>query len=196
MNLRTSARRSPRLPLAALAVIGLLAAAPARAAIITYVGTLSGVAESPPNASPGTGSTTVTVDDVALTMRVQANFSGLIGTTTAAHIHGPTAVAGTGTAGVMTTTPTFAGFPGGVSSGSYDNTLDLTQASSFNPSFVSAQGGVANARATLLSALAAGKAYLNIHSNAFPGGEIRAFLIDAATPAEPMSWGRLRALYR
>src|SRR5207244_3975991 len=123
-------------------------------------------------------------DDVAHSLHVQVTFSGLTGTTTASHIHAPTAVAFTGTAGVATTTPTFAGFPLGVTSGSYDNTLDLTQSSSYNPSYVTANGGTnASAEAALASAMAAGKSYLNIHTSTFGGGEIRGFLIAVPEPS-------------
>ncbi|HET9434395.1 MAG TPA: CHRD domain-containing protein, partial [Chitinophagaceae bacterium] len=65
-----------------------------------YWASLSGPAEAPPNNSPGTGNALVTIDAVANTMRVQATFSGLLAGVTASHIHAPTAVAGTSTAGV------------------------------------------------------------------------------------------------
>ncbi len=160
------------------------AAAPSLATVHSYDAVLSGLAEAPPNASPGTGYTQVDYDDVLHTLRVQANFSGLVGTTTNCHIHSATAVAGTGTAGVATSTPTFSGFPSGVTSGSYDNTLDLTLASSYNPTFVTNNGGTtASAEAALVAGIAAGKAYLNVHSSAFPGGEIRGFLLPVPEPA-------------
>lgn len=169
-----------------LAVAGVALAAMAsasQAALIQYAAVLSGPAEAPPNASPGTGLALVDYDDVAQTLRVQVTFSGLIGTTTASHIHGPTAVAGTGTASVATTTPTFAGFPLGVTAGAYDNTLNLLLASSYNPAFVTNNGGTpASAGAALTAAIAAGKAYLNVHSTAFPGGEIRGFLTPIPEP--------------
>jgi hypothetical protein len=153
------------------------------AGVIGYEAFLDGPSESPPNASPGTGYSTAFYDDVAHTLTLHAVFSGLTGTTTAAHIHAPTAVAGTGTAGVATTTPSFAGFPLGVTAGVYDNVLDLTQASSWNPSFVTANGGTtAGAEAALVSALAAGKAYFNIHTQTFGGGEIRGFYKPLAAP--------------
>ena len=156
---------------------------PSHATIITYTANLTGPGESPPNASPGTGLATVTTDDVANTLFVDVSFSGLLGTTTASHIHTPTPVPGTGTAGVATTTPSFAGFPLGVTSGSYTNTLDLTQSSSYNPAFVTANGGtVAAAEAALLAGLVAGEAYLNIHSTFAPGGEIRGFLTPVPGP--------------
>src|SRR5450432_2313872 len=95
------------------------------ATIFSYEVTLDGPSESPANASPGTGFATVNFDDSANTLFVDLVFSGLLGTTTASHIHAATLVAGTGTAGVATTTPTFPGFPLGVTSGSYTVTLDL-----------------------------------------------------------------------
>lgn len=159
------------------------ACASVHGAILNYQAFLSGPNEAPPNASPGTGFATFIIDTTAHTMQLNVNFSGLVGTVTACHIHGPTAVPGTGTAGVMTTTPTFAGFPSGVTSGVYANTLDLTLASSWNPAFVTANGGTtAGAEAAFLSAITGGKAYLNIHSNVFPGGEIRGFL-EVPAPA-------------
>ena len=108
---------------------------------IEFTATLSGLAESPANASPGTGFADLFYDATANTLQVSVNFSGLLGTTTASHIHAATAAPGTGTAGVATTTPTFAGFPLGVTSGAYLNTLDLTLASSYNPAYVTANGG-------------------------------------------------------
>ena len=171
----------------------LLAMTPTMAdpAIIVYQAVLDGPSESPPNASPGTGFVTAAYDNVAHTLHLSVTFSGLIGTTTASHIHAATALPFTGTAGVATTTPTFAGFPLGVSSGSYDATLDLTQASSYNPAYVTANGGTtAGAEAALMAAVAAGRSYLNVHSSTSPGGEIRGFL--TAVP-EPASWAMMIA---
>src|SRR5688572_12226266 len=147
-----------------------------------YWATLSGQAEAPPNASPGTGKTLVTIDVAANTMRVQATFSGLVAGVTACHIHAATTVPGTGTAGVATTLPTFTGFPSGVTSGTYDQTFNMLLASSYNPSYVTNNGGTtATAFAALRAAIAAGRAYLNVHSSTFPGGEIRGFLAACPT---------------
>jgi CHRD domain/PEP-CTERM motif len=69
------------------------------------------------------------------------------------------------------------GFPLGVTSRTYDNTLDLTLASSWNPAFATANGGTrGSAEAALFSAMMQGKSYLNIHTQVIPGGEIRGFL--------------------
>src|SRR5688572_14922521 len=142
-----------------------------------YWVSLSGPAEVPPNNSPGTGTALVTIDAVANTMRVQTTFSGLVAGVTAAHIHAPTAVPGSGTAGVATTLPTFPGFPSGVTFGTYDQTLNMLLPSSYNPAYVTNNGGTTStAFAALRAAISAGRAYLNIHSTTFPGGEIRGFL--------------------
>jgi len=161
-----------RLTVAAAAAVLVPAA---HGAVFSYITTLTGAAEAPPNASPGFGSSILDIDTVANTMRLRTTFGGLTGNVTVAHIHGATAVAGTGTAGVATPTPTFPAFPAGVTSGSYDRTFDMTLASSYNGAFVTANGGVAGARAALFQAVADGKTYLNIHSSTFGGGEIRGF---------------------
>jgi hypothetical protein len=190
---------NPVLPLRVLigtAAVLLGTASFAHAAVLSYSATLTGPNESPPNASPGTGTGTVDYDNVAHTLHVHVVFSGLLSLTTASHIHAPTVVAGTGTAGVATTTPTFAGFPLNVTAGTYDNTLDLTMASSYNPSYVTANGSTtAGAEAALATALADGKAYWNIHTQTFGGGEIRGFLTPVPTPAQVESWGFIKGFY-
>lgn len=126
----------------AVLLMGLTTTA-ASAAVVSYVATLTGAAEALPNASPGTGFAQVDIDPVAHTMHVFTSFSNLSGTVTAAHIHGPTTVAGVGTAGVATTTPTFTGFPSGVTSGTYDRAFDTTLTTSFSTAFVGNNGGTA-----------------------------------------------------
>ena len=151
---------------------------------LTYDAILTGPAESPPNASPGTGFAVVTIDSTANILNiVSETFSGLLGTTTASHIHCCTALPGVGTAGVATQVLSFAGFPLGVTSGSYSMSFDMTQGTTWNPAFIAANGGTAaGAEAVLVAGAAAGVAYLNIHSTAYPGGEIRGFLVPAPEP--------------
>jgi hypothetical protein len=104
--------------------------------------------------------------------------------TTVAHIHCCTATAGAGTVGVAVTPGTLPGFPAGVSSGSYlSSALDLTTTGTFTGGFLTAAGGTAaGAEAALLAGFDEGKAYFNIHTNAFPGGEIRGFLQRSSVP--------------
>ena len=179
--------------IALLAVALAVSALPAQAAPIVFSANLTGANEEPPNPSLGTGFTLVTIDPVAHTMRVEVLFAGLLGPTTASHIHvinGPGDSNTSDTNGpVATTTPTFPGFPLGVTSGSYDNTFNMTLASSYNPSWVTNNGGsLAAAEATLFGGIIDGRAYLNIHSSVYGGGEIRGFLAPVPQPIpEPAS---------
>lgn len=169
--------------LVAMAVVA-ASSTSSQATILSYSAILSGPAESPPNASPGTGIALVDYDDVAKTLTMHVEFQGLIGTTTVSHIHGPTVNPGLLTAPVMTTSPTFVGFPAGVTAGTYDAVLDLTLTSSYHPTFFANNGGtVASAEIALTNAIAQGRAYWNIHSSVFPGGEIRGFLLPVPEPA-------------
>lgn len=151
----------------------------------TYTTTLTGAAEVPPNASPGTGTATVGFDIDTHTLVIDVTFSGLIGMTTAAHIHCCTAIPGEGTAGVATQVPNFVDFPLGVTAGSYSHVFDTSLAGTWNQGFINANGGTtADAEAALLAGLNSGSAYFNIHSMAAPGGEIRGFLQPVPEPAE------------
>jgi hypothetical protein len=154
----------------------------------TFVADLTGPNEDPPNASPGTGLATVVYDDTAHTLEIDVTFSGLLGTTTAAHIHAPTPLPLTGVAGVATQTPTFVGFPLGVTSGTYNHLFDLTDPASWNSAFITAHGGTpAGAEADFALYLAEGRAYFNIHSSMVAAGEIRGFLVPL--PASMLLFG-------
>lgn len=168
-------------PLLVTLLLGFAGAA--SAATTTYTTTLSGAKELPPNSSPATGSVTLVIDNTADTMALNVSFYGLVGPSSAAHIHCCTAAPGAGNAGVATTVPYFAGFPIGVTAGTYSMTLDLLSASTYNPAFVTAHGGtLALAEAALLAGLASGSAYFNIHSSTYPGGEIRGFIAPVPEP--------------
>ena len=157
----------------------------ARAGLLSYEAFLDGPSESPPNASPGTGYATLLIDTDTDMMTLNVEFQDLIGTTTAAHIHGPTAMPGAGTAGVAIGTPTF---PVGVTGGNYLHTYDLTDTGTYNATFLANSGGTAaGAKAVLIATLTEGRGYFNIHTNVFPGGEIRGFFSPKAVP-EPTSW--------
>jgi hypothetical protein len=160
--------------------------APITAAPMIFIASLDGPSEAPPNASPGTGFTTVTIDPVAHTLQVTVDYANLVAPVTASHIHGLDApgdtILGDLLGPVLTTTPTFPGFPTSTS-GHYAGSFDLTLASSFRPGFITAAGGIPQAEVALLEAIVSGKAYLNIHSSTYPGGEIRGFLEPVPEPA-------------
>lgn len=134
------------------------------ALIYPFNHTLSGIFENPPNASPATGNITGTYDDVTKTISFNLTFSGMTGTTTAAHFHAP--------AGLTSNSPVrigFVGFPTGVTSGSYSNSYVLT----------------AQQEGWLMT----DSMYVNVHSNVLPGGEIRhQMFLDNPLPVELSSF--------
>jgi hypothetical protein len=148
------------------------------AATIVYADTLSAEVVG----GQGSGSVTLTLDDVLNSLRVEANWSGLSGALTNSHIHCCTAAPETGTAGVSI--PTFLTLGG--TSGTYDQTFDLTNPATWGSSFLTANGGTpAGAQAALVTGLNQGRAYLNLHTFTFGGGEIRGFPVvpEPATAA-------------
>jgi len=175
----------------AIATSLVLSAPAAYADTITFTAMLSGALEVPSNASAGTGSATVVLDTIANTLFVDVVFSGLTGTTTASHIH--CCVASpflNANAGVATQVPTFLNLPLGVTSGSFTQLLDLTLASSYNPAFITAEGGtVPDAEAALVLGMEDGESYLNIHTTSYPGGEIRGLLAETPEPGSILLLG-------
>jgi hypothetical protein len=173
----------------ALVLMGalMLQAPPANAIPMTFTANLSGANEVPPIATLGTGLATVILDPTAQTLQVSATFSGLTSNTVAAHIHCCQPL-GTN-AGVATLLPAFTDFPLGVTSGTYPpHVFDLTMASTYNPAFVTAQGGtIAGAETALINGIENGQTYFNIHTVNNGGGEIRGQLFQAAAIPEPAS---------
>jgi CHRD domain len=150
---------------------------PASYADTVLTANLTGDLEIPGTGSTATGTAVITLEPGDM-MRVQVTFSGLTSGTTASHIHcclpAPFQNANEP---VATTTPTFPGFPLGVTSGAYDMTFDLTAASTYNLAGNPALGGsAATAEPVFVAALLAGETYLNIHTMNFPTGEIRGLL--------------------
>jgi len=165
-----------------LFLVALLAAGPSRAHELIFTAVLTGANENPLNASGGDGTAIITFDLDLFSMRLQTVFAELSGNVTASHIHCCTSPPGN--VGVATQTPTFTGFPLGGTFGAYDHTFDMTLASSYNASFITANGGtVSSAFTALLAGATDGRAYLNIHSTFAPGGEIRGFLLAVPEPS-------------
>ncbi len=170
----------------ALAAAILVAAPLSHAALFNLYVNLTGALEVPPTGSPATGSASFLLDTTAQTLTGHIAFSGLGSNTTAAHIHCCLATPfATGVSvGVATLVPAFPGFPIGVTSGTDNFVLDLSQAASYNPGFITLQGSLATAEASFIAGLTSGRTYLNIHTTGFPGGEIRGFVVP-----EPMTVG-------
>ena len=147
--------------------------------------TLSGANETPPNTSTGTDSMLVTL--LVDTLTVDVTFSGLSMPSAAAHIHccGPARVAEP-IAVPLNSLPT------GVTSGAFNASFNLTNASSYNSAFLTANGGTeASAEEAFITGLNGGQTYSNIHSSLYPGGEIRGQLTAITEPASILLAGGL-----
>lgn len=174
-------------PVLGLVVVLVLQAPGAQATPMTFVGHLSGANENPVVITPATGLATVILDPTAQTLQVNVSFSGLTSLTTAAHIH-CCAPLGTNVM-VATTVPAFPGFPivangMGVTSGDYHSmVLSLLDAGTYNPAFVTTEGGLGQAETALINGIENGLTYLNVHTQTNPGGEIRSQLEPAPEPA-------------
>ena len=127
------------------------------AAPSTFNITIAGSQESPSNSSTGVGNLTGSYNDATNTLSFNVVFTGLTSPTTAAHFHAP-AAPGTNAPVVVT----FVGFPTSVTTGSYSNSYVLT--------------------ATQETQLYSGLWYVNIHTTASPGGEIRGQLKEGTLP--------------
>jgi len=124
------------------------------AATMEFKADLKGSSEVPPNRSTGTGSVTATFDPATKQLTWNGTYSGLTGPATAAHIHGP-AEPGKN-AGVL------------VWLSDHD-----TKAHPFTSPFK----GSATLTDAQASDLQNGLLYVNIHTAANPGGELRGQLV-------------------
>lgn len=124
----------------------------AHAAIHPFLATYSGNQENPPNPSPAIGTIAGIYNDATNTLHYMIVFGGLSSGTTAAHFHGP-AAPGVNAPVVIA----HAGFPVGVTAGTYTATEVLTDEQE--------------------TQLMAGLWYSNIHTTLLPAGEIRAQIV-------------------
>jgi hypothetical protein len=127
-----------------LAFAGALAfASPSMAAMMTFKANLSGKTEVPPNTTAGSGTVTATYDSASKKLSWKGTYSGLTGPATAAHFHGP-AAAGKNAGVMVPIAPATSPLEGSA-------TLNDAQA----------------------KALMDGEMYVNVHTAANKGGEIR-----------------------
>jgi hypothetical protein len=144
-----------------LSVIAVCLAASSSSALnLEFEILLDGLQETPPVATPGSGTGSLFLDDTTGNYTISGTFQDLIGTTNNAHIHGPAAI-GVGPAGVIHGLT----FDFGVTSGTYSNGAGLT-------TFTAAQ----------MADLINGLYYVNIHSTFRPGGEIRGQILLVPEP--------------
>jgi hypothetical protein len=128
---------------ATLSIIALLSAGTARAATVHFAATLTGGDAAPANASPGHGQLTAELETDEKTLVYRANYSGLSGPAVAADFHGPAA-------------------PGA-----------QAPPSLAVPNPVSPISGVALLTSDDVDNILAGRWSFDVHTRAYPGGEIR-----------------------
>ena len=119
----------------------------------TFVARMNGAQETPANNTKGSGSASITLDGTKMTFKLEVK--ELSGVPTGAHIHvGAAGVAG----GPVYTFALNGSKDGTIAEGSVDLMKDVS-------------AGVSGDSLKVL--LSNGKAYVNVHSKNFPGGEIR-----------------------
>jgi hypothetical protein len=123
----------------------------ARAAQITFKADLSGTSQVPPVTTAGKGTATAVLDTTAKKLTWTVNYSGLSGPVTGAHIHGPAAAGAS--AGIV--------IP-------------------FTGELASPITGSAALTDVQIADLEGGKYYVNLHTAANKGGEIRGQLVKAS----------------
>ncbi len=129
-----------------IAVLAASAASPAFAEVVRLRADLSARNEVPANASSGRGTMTASIDTDTRQLSWRLEWTGLSGPSTAMHFHGPAeSGANAGVAVLIPSAPAESAIVGGQAT--------LTEAQ--------------------LADLMAGRWYVNIHTAANPGGEIR-----------------------
>ena len=130
---------------ATLALLAAFAATPALADKINLAAAMSGKDQVPANQTAGSGSATATFDTQTRMLTWEVQYKGLTGPITAAHFHGPAA----------------AGANAGVA-------VPIGKAGDASP-----MKGTATLTEAQAADLMAGRWYVNVHTDANKGGEIR-----------------------
>lgn len=121
-----------------------LACGTSQAAMQTYKATLNGASEVPPVTTSGTGAAAINVDPTTMELSWSVTYAGLSGPAAAAHIHCGAAAGANAPVSVP-----------------------------FGSKLASPITGSGKMTASQLADLEAGKCYVNIHTAAHKGGEIR-----------------------
>lgn len=172
-----------------LAAIGALSVVGASAsAQVVTIGpfALAGTQEVPANASPAIGSGTLNLNITTGDFTLDYSFSGLTGTVTVAHFH-----------------RALPGVNGGVvywlAASGAPNSLPTTLMSPSLPTGVTSHGpasGVGVFSPTLIGDALAGRLYMNVHTTAFGGGEIRGQVVPTPGALALIGLGGLVATRR
>lgn len=141
-----------------LALIASLAAAQAQSQFTVNLNSAQEVGTGSNSSATGSGVLTLNPDG---SVTYNITYSGLVGDYSAAHIHGSATA--------------FPGVSAGVLVG-FVNTPSGTRAGTL-------QGTTAPLTSTQVGFITAGSAYANIHSSAFPGGEIRGQIVAVPEPS-------------
>jgi CHRD domain len=120
-----------------------LLASPARADTVTLKASMNAASEVPPNDSKATGTLTATYDTGSKLLSWKGSYSGLSGAATAAHFHGPAEPGKNAPVAVPIQNPI----------ASFEGSAPLTDVQAAD--------------------LLAGRYYVNVHTEANKGGEIR-----------------------
>jgi CHRD domain len=143
-------RQMIALPVGVAAIAALLAfASPTYAETMKFKADLKGASEVPPNQSAGTGTVTAMYDTASKQLSWKGSYAGLSGPATAAHFHGP-APAGQNSGVAVAIKPATSPFEGSA-------TLTDAQATD----------------------LMGGNWYVNVHTDANKGGEVRGQLMKS-----------------
>ena len=137
-----------RFGLTLVAALAFAAPFAAHAEVLDFKATLSGASEVPPTTSAGTGDALLSLDTATKTLTYTVTYIGLTGPAAAGHIHGPAAVGAN--AGVM--------IPFAAPASPVHGTATLTDAQ--------------------IADLKAGMLYINFHTAANKGGEIRGQVVS------------------
>ena len=148
----------------------LISAGAASAGMIQFDFPMDGLQETPPVATPGTGTCQVLLNSGTGAYDVNCTFANLIGTTNNAHIHGPAAPGVP--AGVMVGLT----FDFGVTSGTITGNGILTPAQTLD--------------------MINGLTYVNLHTTFRPGGEIRGQITPEPATAVLLGLGCLAVIRR